>query len=61
MKHYCVDLDVTFSSRLYVTAKDEESARAQALLLMNNNPHYLTRMGAHVNTEVTDAWIEDED
>lgn len=60
MKNYCVDLDVTFSSRLYVTAKDEESARAQALLLMNDNPHYLTRMGAHVSTEVTDAWIEED-
>lgn len=61
MKHYCVDLDVTFSSRLYVTARDEESARAQALALMNENPHYLTRFGAHVCSEVTDAWIENED
>jgi hypothetical protein len=61
MKEYCVDLDVTFSSRLHVFAKDEESAKAQALKLMEDNPYYLGRNGTYVSTEVTDAWIEDED
>lgn len=56
MKEYCVDLDVTFSSRIYVTAKDEESAKAQAVLIMEKDPHYFTRGGAYVDTKVTDVW-----
>lgn len=59
MKEYCVDLDVTFSARMYVYAKDEESARAQAVAQMDTDPRYHTRMGAHVSTEVTDAYIND--
>lgn len=59
MKEYCVDLDVTFSARMYVYAKDEESARAQAVAQMDKDPRYHTRMGAHVSTEVTDAYIND--
>lgn len=56
MKEYCVDLDVTFSTRMYVYAKDEESAKAQAVLLVDNDPRYHTRMGAHVSTDVIDIF-----
>ena len=59
MKEYCVDMDVTFSARMYVYAENEESARAQAVLMMEKEPRYHTRMGAYVSTEVTDAYIND--
>lgn len=59
MKEYCVDLDVTFSARMYVYAEDIESARAQAVVQMDTDPRYHTRWGAHVSTEVTDAYIND--
>lgn len=58
MRQYCVDMDVTFSARMYVFAEDEESARAQALLMMEQDPRYHTRFGAYVNTEITDVWID---
>ena len=58
MRQYCVDMDVTFSARLYVYAEDEGSARAQALLMMEQDPRYHTRFGAYVNTEITDVWID---
>lgn len=61
MRQYCVDMDVTFSARMHVYAKDEESARAQALLMMEQDPRYHTRFGAYVHTNVTDAWEETED
>ena len=61
MKHYCVDMDVTFSSRIYVYAKDEESAKSIALNQMNNDPYYNTRMRAWVGTEVIDVFEEVED
>ena len=61
MKEYMVDMDVTFSARMYVYANDEESARAQALKLMDADPRYHTRWGAHVNTEITDVFIESEE
>lgn len=61
MKTYCIDMDVTFSARMYIEADDLESARAMAVDKMCANPHYHTRMGAHVSTKVTDAWIEGED
>ena len=56
MKEYCVDLDVTFSTRMYVNAKDEESAKAQAIALVDTDPRFHTRMGAHVSTDVTDIF-----
>jgi hypothetical protein len=58
MKEFYVDLDVTFSTRMYVYAEDEESAKAQAVLLVDNDPRYHTRMGAHVSTDVTDIFEE---
>lgn len=60
MKTYCIDMDVTFSTRMYISAQDEESARKEALSRMIQDPHYHTRMGAHVNTEITDAWIDED-
>lgn len=59
MKEYMVDMDVTFSARMYVYANDEESAKAQALKQMNADPRYNTRWGAHVDTRVTDVFTED--
>lgn len=61
MRQYCVDMDVTFSARMYVYAEDEESARAQALLMMEQDPRYHTRFGAYIDTNVTDVWEETED
>ena len=58
MKEYMVDMDVTFSARMYVYANDEESAKAQAVKLMNADPRYNTRLGAHVDTVVTDVFEE---
>lgn len=54
-------MDVTFSARMYVEAKDIESAKKLAKGRMNADPRYHTRMGAHVSTKVTDAWEEGED
>jgi hypothetical protein len=61
MKTYCIDMDVTFSARMYVEARDIESAKKLAEKRMNADPYYHTRMGAHVSTKVTDAWEEGED
>ena len=61
MKEYSVEMDVTFSARLYVNATDEKLAVAQAMAMMNADPRYHTRWGAHVNTEVTDIYIESEE
>ena len=61
MKTYCIDMDVTFSARMFIEADDLESAKKLAKGRMNADPRYHTRMGAHVSTEVTDAWIEGED
>jgi hypothetical protein len=58
MKKFYVDLDVTFSTRMYVYAEDEESAKAQAVSLVDNDPRHHTRMGAHVSTDVTDIFEE---
>lgn len=57
-REYCVDMDVTFSARLHVYARDEFSAKKQALALMESDPRYHTRWGAYVNTEVTDVYVE---
>lgn len=54
-------MDVTFSARMYIEADDLESAKRLAEKRMNAAPRYHTRMGAHVSTEVTDAWEEGED
>lgn len=59
-REYCVDMDVTFSARLHVYAKDEESAKAQALKIMESDPRYHTRLGAYVDTQITDVYIEEE-
>lgn len=59
MKEYCIDLDVTFSARMYVYAENEESAKAQAVNEMDKDPRYHTRMGAHVSTEVIDVYVND--
>lgn len=54
-------MDVTFSARMYVEARDIESAKKLAEKRMNADPRYHTRMGAHVSTKVIDAWEEGED
>lgn len=54
MKEYTIDMDVTFSARMYVFANDAESAKAEAVKQMNADPRYNTRWGAHVETRVTD-------
>lgn len=59
MKTYMVEMDVTFSARMYVYAQDEESAKVQALKIMNADPRCNTRWGAHVDTVVTDVFAED--
>lgn len=59
-KEYYVDLDVTFSKRMYVYARDEESAKAQAIALLENDPHYHTRMGAYVSTDVIETGINED-
>ena len=58
MKEFYVDLDVTFSTRMYVYAEDEESARSIAINKINDDPHYNTRNGCWVSTEVTDIFEE---
>jgi hypothetical protein len=60
MKEYCVDMDVTFSARMYIKADNEETAKKIAMSRMNQDPRYHTRWGAHVNTEITDVFEEKE-
>ena len=62
MKTFMVEMDVTFSVRMYeVEAESEEQAKAMAVEAMDKDPRYYTRWGAHVNTEVTDVFEEKED
>lgn len=61
MKEFCVEMDVTFSARMYVEAENEEQAKKKAVRDMNKDPRYHTSWGAHVNTEVTDVFEESED
>lgn len=59
MKTYCIDMDVTFSARMYIEADDLESAKRLAKGRMNADPYYHTRNRVWVETEVTDAYEED--
>ena len=61
MKTYCIDMDVTFSARMYVDADDIESAKAEAISRMEADPRYHTRLGAYVETEVIDAYEDEEE
>jgi hypothetical protein len=58
MKEYFIDMDVTFSARMYITAENEETAKQIAIEKMEKDPRYHTRFGAYVNTEVTDVYEE---
>jgi hypothetical protein len=60
MKKYCIDMDVTFSARMYVEAESEEQAKRKAVNDMEKDPRYHTRWGAYVDTEVTDIYEEEE-
>ena len=60
MKKYCVEMDVTFSARMYVEAESEEQAKRKAVSDMEKDPRSHTRWGAYVDTEVTDIYEEDE-
>ena len=57
MKTYCIDMNVTFSARMYVEARDIESAKKLAEKRMNADPYYHTL--TWVATEVTDAYEDD--
>lgn len=59
-KTFCIDMDVTFSARMYIVADNEESAREMALEKMNADPRFHTRLGAWVDTKITDAWEEED-
>ena len=60
MKKYCVEMDVTFSARMYVEAESEEQAKRKAVSDMEKDPRYHTRWGAYVDTEVTDIYEDEE-
>lgn len=60
MKEYFIDMDVTFSARMYITAENEETAKQMAIEKMEKDPRYHTRWGAYVDTEVTDIYEEEE-
>lgn len=60
MKEFMVEMDVTFSARMYIEADNEETAKKIALAKMKQDPRYHTRWGAHVNTEITDVFEENE-
>lgn len=61
MKTFMVEMDVTFSARMYIEAESEEAAKAKAISDMNRDPRYHTRWGAHVDTEVTDIFEDSEE
>lgn len=50
-------MNVTFSARMYVEARDIESAKKLAEKRMNADPYYHTL--TWVATEVTDAYEDD--
>lgn len=60
MATYYVDMDVTFSARMWVDADTEDQARKIAFFEMASDPHYHTRNGCHIDTTITDIF-EDED
>ena len=55
MKNYCVDIDITMSVRVYVDAKDNESAEEKASELVKKDPYYYSKDGTYVTHEVTDV------
>ena len=56
MKKFYVDLDVTFSRRMYVYAKDEETARVKAMAIAEDDTYSFARKYTHVSTEITDIF-----
>lgn len=56
MKEFTIEMDVTFSARMYIEANDLETAKKIAVEQMWNDPRYHTRNGAMVDAVITDAW-----
>lgn len=56
MATYYVDMDVTFSTHMWVDADTEEQAREMALAMMEKDPYYHTRNRCHLDTKITDIY-----
>lgn len=60
MKTYLIDVDITFSRRVEVTASSEEEARTIFEQKMKNNPYDYIRGGYYVDHEITEVEEEEE-
>lgn len=60
MKEYLVDMDVTISVRIWVSANNEDAATKKALDMVEQEPYYHIQRGAFVNAVVVDTFEEND-
>ena len=60
-KMYFVDMDVTISVRMWVSADSEEYAQREAIERIECDTMYYAQRGAYVGAEVTDCYEDEED
>jgi hypothetical protein len=60
MKEYAVDVDVTYSARVYVKAESEEEASEIADRIYKNNPYAGRGTQCYVSHEIVDVNEENE-
>lgn len=60
-KMYYVDMDVTLSVRMWVSADSEEYAQREALERIKRDTIYYVQHGAYVDAEVTDSYEDEEE
>lgn len=60
-REYCIEMDVTFATRVYVYATDVDSAKSQAKTLIENDPFYHSRYGWYLDNHITEVYEETEE
>lgn len=58
---YYIDMDVTLSVRMWVSADSEEEAQKEALGRIKRDTIYCAQHGAYVGAEVTDCYEDEEE
>lgn len=59
MKTYYIDMDVTMSVRMWVSADCESQARDIAMESIEIEPHFHVQKGAFVGAEITECMEDD--
>lgn len=56
MKEYCVSVDITMATHLYVEAENEEEAKRMVEEKIKKSPfYYASKADAHVGSEIVDV------